>query len=147
MLFGQRFDPSTTARLASFQEALADFPKKPIFGYGVTGWRFIDSQYFRTLLETGFLGFCALLILFFRLFQLGFSRRKYFSQDPFYRGLSIGFLGGLICLLVHALGSNTFIIVRIMEPFWLLAGLLFMSRFVVPQGTADEMGEPLAEAA
>ncbi|MFP6645103.1 MAG: hypothetical protein VCF24_16315 [Candidatus Latescibacterota bacterium] len=27
-------------------------------------------------------------------------------------------------LLVHAVGANTFIIVRIMEPFWLLAGLV-----------------------
>ncbi len=26
--------------------------------------------------------------------------------------------------LVHAIGANTFIIVRIMEPFWLCAGLI-----------------------
>jgi hypothetical protein len=31
-----------------------------------------------------------------------------------------------IGLLVHAIGSNTFIIVRIMEPFWFFAGIVLM---------------------
>jgi hypothetical protein len=29
-------------------------------------------------------------------------------------------------LLFHAVGSNTFIIVRIMEPFWFFAGVVLM---------------------
>ena len=36
--------------------------------------------------------------------------------------LAIGFLAALVGTLVHGIGANTFIIVRIMEPFWLLAG-------------------------
>jgi hypothetical protein len=31
---------------------------------------------------------------------------------------------GFITLLLHSIGSNTFIIVRIMEPFWFLMGLV-----------------------
>jgi hypothetical protein len=47
-------------------------------------------------------------------------------RDPEERGLALGFLAGYVGLLVHGFGSNTFIIVRIMEPFWLLAGIVMM---------------------
>ena len=46
------------------------------------------------------------------------------TTDPLFAGLSIGLISGLTGLLVHAVGTNTFVIVRIMEPFWLLAGLV-----------------------
>ena len=45
-------------------------------------------------------------------------------QTPYFKGLCIGFLAGYIGLLVHAIGANTFIIVRIMEPFWFFAGII-----------------------
>jgi hypothetical protein len=45
-------------------------------------------------------------------------------KTPYFKGLTIGFLAGLTGLLFHAIGANTFIIVRIMEPFWLLAGII-----------------------
>jgi len=52
-VLGQRLDTSTSARLRSFQEAADAFYQEPLVGYGVTGWSFIDAQYFRTLIETG----------------------------------------------------------------------------------------------
>ena len=147
VLFGQRVDTSTSARLGSFEKVLTDFPEQPLFGYGVTGWGFVDAQYFRTLIETGLLGLLSLLFFFFRIFQLGLARFRFFSKNDFYRGLSVGFLGGFVCLLFHAIGSNTFIIVRIMQPFWLVAGLVFMSRVVVGGESAPEESETLAAAA
>jgi hypothetical protein len=36
----------------------------------------------------------------------------------------VGLIAGLVGLLVHAIGANTFIIVRIMEPFWFLTGIV-----------------------
>jgi hypothetical protein len=54
------------------------------------------------------------------------------TRDPLYRGLAAGLLAGLTGLLVHAVGANTFIIVRIMEPFWLLAGLVVSASKVEP---------------
>lgn len=36
----------------------------------------------------------------------------------------MGTLAGLGGMMVHGLGSNTFIIVRIMEPFWLVVGMV-----------------------
>ena len=33
-------------------------------------------------------------------------------------------MAGYVGLLFHAIGTNTFIIVRIMEPFWFFAGII-----------------------
>ena len=126
--------------------AIEGFYQEPLFGYGVTGWRFIDAQYFRTLLETGVVGLLALFFLFYKLFLLGLERFRHSNEDPFSRGLAIGFLGGFICLLLHAIGSNTFIIVRIMQPFWLVAGLVFMLHRMAAEELPEEKAKPLAQA-
>ena len=146
-VLGQRLDTSTSTRLGSFGDIMADFPNEPLFGHGVTGWGFVDAQYFRVMIETGLFGLAAFVFLVFRLFQLGLDRLRYFSEDPFYRGLSIGFLGGLTALLFHGIGSNTFIIVRIMQPFWLVVGLLFMSRLLVAEKSPEKAPELIEEAA
>ena len=145
-VLGQRLDTSTSARLRSFQEALEAFYQEPLLGYGVTGWSFIDAQYFRTLIEIGLVGLMAFLFLLYRLFRLGLDRFRYSDEDSFSRGLAIGFLGGFVCLLFHAIGSNTFIIVRIMQPFWLVTGLVFMLHLVVDKELPEEKVESLAQA-
>jgi len=129
-----RLDTSTSARLKSFHEVVFDdWPKHPVFGYGVTGYKFLDSQYLRVLVETGLVGLLAFLWL-----QLSLFRRAHdvlrTSQDPLYKGVALGFLVGFIALIVHSIGTNTFIIIRIMEPFWLLAGLVM----VIPHLNAEE---------
>jgi hypothetical protein len=40
------------------------------------------------------------------------------------RGLAGGFLAAIAGVLVHGIGSNSFIIIRIMEPFWLFAAIV-----------------------
>ncbi|MBU2498333.1 MAG: hypothetical protein KKE57_05490, partial [Proteobacteria bacterium] len=42
------------------------------------------------------------------------------------KGISSGFLAGFIGVLFHAIGANSFIIVRIMEPFWFIAAMVIM---------------------
>ncbi len=123
---GVRLDTSTSARLRSFQDVVfIDWPKHPTFGYGVTGYHFIDSQYLRVLAETGLVGLFAFLWLQISLFrQARDILRK--TQDPLFKGVALGFLTGLIALIIHSIGSNTFIIVRIMEPFWFLAAMVAM---------------------
>ena len=46
------------------------------------------------------------------------------AVDRFTRCLAIGYIAGTAGLLTHALGANTFILVRIMEPFWLMTALV-----------------------
>jgi O-antigen ligase len=122
--FGRlRLDTSISARLYGWKSGLSALRKKPFLGYGVTGYRFMDSQYPRILVETGILGMFTFIWLIQALFKVGL-RTWGEHQDDLLRGLSVGLIAGLVGLLVHAIGANTFIIVRIMEPFWALTGIV-----------------------
>jgi len=118
-----RLDTSTSARIKSWEEALSDFPRHPLLGYGVTGYHFVDAQFPRVLVETGVLGLTAFLYLLYSIFKIALKNLKE-TKAPFCQGLGIGFLAGFVGLIVHAIGANTFIIVRIMEPFWFFAGII-----------------------
>jgi hypothetical protein len=118
-----RLDTSTSARLVSWKQALQDWPKQPLLGYGVTGYSFVDAQFPRVLIETGILGLIAFCYLLFSIFKVTLNNLKEL-KTPYLQGLGIGFLAGFVGLVVHALGANTFIIVRVMEPFWFFAGIM-----------------------
>lgn len=120
---GMGLDPSASERVTSYKEGFEKWKKHPLFGYGVTGAGFIDGQFLRILVEIGFVGLVIFLFLLWRLFI--FLWNTYWSvDDPFFKGLSLGMLGALAGLVGHGISANSFIIVRIMEPFWFLMGLL-----------------------
>ncbi len=119
-----KVDTSTTERLRAWEEVISvDFPKNPILGVGVTGGKFLDAQYPRILLETGIVGLI-LFIWFLRRVWVLLKKSSRTLQDPVMRGVSLGALCGFGGLLVHGIGANTFIIVRIMEPFMIILGLV-----------------------
>jgi O-antigen ligase len=122
--FGRlRLDTSASERIIGYKEAVSDWRKQPILGYGVTGYRFMDAQYPRILVEIGLVGMLAFFWLIYALFRVGINTWRE-SHDDLLRGLSAGLIAGVVGLLVHAIGANTFIIVRIMEPFWFLTGIV-----------------------
>lgn len=135
-----RLDTSTSARLQSWQDALRDLPAHPFLGHGVTGYAFVDAQFPRVLTETGLLGLAAFAYLLVSICRLLRSRLRQ-TDDPFCRGLIMGFTAGFVGLLVHSIGTNTFIIVRIMEPFWFFAGIVT----VLPAAVAAEEGGAACE--
>jgi hypothetical protein len=45
-------------------------------------------------------------------------------ENNFARGLIAGFIAGLMGLLVHAIAAETFILIRVMEPFWFLTSIV-----------------------
>lgn len=138
---GLRVDTSTSDRIRSWKAAFVDFVKKPLFGYGVTGYGFMDAQIPRILIESGLIGLVAFFYLMYSLFKMAYQRLKE-AAVPYNKGLVVGYLSGFIALLFHAIGTNTFIIVRIMEPFWLFTGIVVMLPFleekkeVLPEVTA-----------
>jgi O-antigen ligase len=122
--FGRlRLDTSASSRIIGFKEAILAWLKSPFIGYGVTGFRFMDAQYPRILVETGIIGMLAFTWLVYTLFRVGIIFKKD-HEDELLQGLCVGLISGLVGLLVHAIGANTFIIVRIMEPFWFLTGIV-----------------------
>ncbi len=121
-------DPSTSARILSWISTLKQFTKRPVLGWGVTGAGFKDAQYFRVLVETGVLGLIAFLYLLWSVQRLAKRSLNSISptKDPRYHGIVVGYIAGYWGLLVHAIGANTFIIVRIMEPFWFLTAIVWL---------------------
>jgi O-antigen ligase len=122
---GSRLDTSTAARLDSWKDGIAGWAKRPLFGYGVTGFTFMDAQFVRVLVETGLVGLLAFLWLLARIFRLAWSTHWRLVGTRF-EGLTLGYLAGLVGMIAHAFGANTFIIVRIMEPFWFLTAIIAM---------------------
>ena len=133
-IMGVRVDTSTSDRLRAWYDAIFEaWPKHPLFGYGVTGYHFLDAQYPRVLVETGLVGLLAFLGLQLSLFRQAHAVFK-IARDPLFKGVALGVLSGFIALVAHSIGANTFIIVRIMEPFWFLAGMAVM----IPQLEASQ---------
>ena len=121
-----KIDTSTSARLESWRLILTrDFVQRPLLGYGITGYSFVDAQIPTVLINTGMLGLIAFLILLGTVFRQALQVYRT-TSDPLFSGIALGHLGAFIGLLVHAVGANTFIIVRIMEPFWFLTALVVM---------------------
>jgi len=132
---GTRIDTSTSARLTSWKIVVTrDFINHPILGYGVTGYHFLDAQYPRVLAETGLAGLVAFLFLLVAIYRNALHTYRN-TSDPLFSGLSLGYLAGFVAMLVHSIGANTFIIVRIMEPFWFLTAIIIM----IPTIEAEEL--------
>ncbi|MEW5950888.1 MAG: O-antigen ligase family protein [Elusimicrobiota bacterium] len=98
-------------------------PVYPILGRGVTGIGLGDNQYALILGETGILGMIAFIWLIFSLFKVFYFVYSK-GDDIVSRSLGLGLFCALIGLLIQGIGVNTFIIVRIMEPFWFLTALV-----------------------
>jgi len=47
-------------------------------------------------------------------------------DEELYKGLVLGFIAGFIGLVFHAVTANTFTMIRIMEPFWFVTGIIMM---------------------
>jgi O-antigen ligase len=124
-MFGVTLDPSSSARLNDYNRLMGIWRKKPFLGYGLTGMGFVDGQYILVLIESGALGFTAFVLLLGAIFRntLRIYRN---SRDELYKGLALGFLGGHVGMMVHAITANTFVLIRVMEPYWFLAALVMI---------------------
>lgn len=120
---GINFDPSTSDRIEGYKRALELFARSPVFGRGITGAGFFDGQFIRLMVENGLLGLLSFAYLNYAILRYLFSVYRR-TPDPFSRGLALGLLCATTGMLVHSLGANTYIIVRIMEPYMLLLALL-----------------------
>lgn len=126
---GLEVDKSTHERLYVWQKVRYNLRVWPWFGGGVAWDRVLDSQYARVLIETGIIGFIAFIFLQMRLLK---TTREGFlwSSDWVARGVSLGAFVATLALIVHSLGTISFLIVRIMEPYWFLIALATVCRTI-----------------
>lgn len=119
-----KLGPSPAARIESWREVIQEqIPRKPFFGFGVTGTPFLDGQYMLALSETGIVGLSAFLWLLWRIWVMGIKNLRQL-ETPMFRGITLGFLAGFVGLLFHAIGTNSFVIIRIAEPFWFFTAIV-----------------------
>ncbi len=138
---GVTFDTATSERISSYKRAFEAYFRHPVFGYGITGWRFLDAQYMKTLVETGALGLISFGMLLYAILRE--TKKAYkCTDDKFLKGVAMGAYAGVLAMILHATGANTFIIVRIMEPFWFLMAIVI----VIPQIVAAEKLKETEEA-
>jgi O-antigen ligase len=122
-IFDTYLDPSSSARIFSWEDSFEAWKERPILGRGISGHGFIDGEYIRTLPEMGAIGLLALLWLLWSIFKHSILVYRKMDEE-LYKGLVLGFIAGFIGLVFHAVTANTFIIIRIMEPFWFVAGII-----------------------
>ncbi len=124
-VLGLSLGASPSARILDWIDLYQSWKTRPFLGYGLTGVRFVDGQFIKVLVETGLVGFTAFILLLIVIFrQVLYIYKK--AKTPLYKGLAIGFLAGHMGMIAHAFSANTFIIIRIMEPYWFLAGMVMV---------------------
>lgn len=140
-----KLEGSTMARVQNWQNIFSNyFPQHPIMGSGVTGVGLVDSYYPRLVGETGLVGLVCFFWLMSRIWNCAWELFR-LSNRKEDKALALGVLTGLVGILLHALGSNTFIIVRIMEPFWFTTALM-VRVYVDEVSSRPERSEPTALA-
>jgi len=135
---GLQVDKSTHERLYVWEKVKYTLGIAPWFGGGVSWGKVLDSQYARVVMETGLLGLAAFLFLQYRLYRTAQEAFRW-SRDWVGRGLAVGALAATIGLITHSLGTISFLIIRIMEPYWFLMALTVVVRAVAVKEYAIHM--------
>ncbi|OGS23966.1 MAG: hypothetical protein A2297_01135 [Elusimicrobia bacterium RIFOXYB2_FULL_48_7] len=131
-------ETSALLRVQSWNKALTSWAAtQPFFGYGVTGVGMVDTQYPLTIGELGLIGFGIFIWLLVSV--LINAVRIYNSINHWLaRGLSLGLVAATLALMTQAVAVNTFITIRIAEPFWMLVGLVIALPEIFPGETRAE---------
>jgi len=106
-------DASAGTRVDLWEDAMQTIRTDPVFGTGIFtyaynahlgGYRDTHNLYVKVALETGIVGLILLLLIFRRLFSIGFSLFRRRCIDDFTRGIGFGFAA----LIVSAAVGNFF---------------------------------------
>lgn len=117
-------ETSASLRIESFKKLFNEWlPSSPIIGRGITGVGLADVQYVLILGELGIGGFIIFLWLIGSIFK-GAYRSFKSCNTPIHKGLSLGLIAALSGLIIQSFAVNTFVIIRIMEPFWFLTAIV-----------------------
>lgn len=119
-------EESAYMRYNSLRRVLTEhLPKHPFLGRGVTGIGLGDNQYALVLGELGIIGFFVFCWMLYTVVYVARAVYRHY-QEFWIKALSAGLIAGLAGLLFQGFGVNTFIIVRIMEPFWMLTAFIMV---------------------
>ena len=132
-------DQSTQERINTYRKMFNTWKYSPLIGEGLGSYDFLDSQYARTLHEVGIVGLAIWLWMFFRLTRISWWLFKTLP-DGSMKGMTLGYSAGVIGILLHGFGAITFYIVRIMEPFFFVSGLV-VSLYLIMEAEKARLSE------
>ncbi|MCK5844194.1 MAG: O-antigen ligase family protein [Victivallales bacterium] len=126
-LEGPEVDSSFNARYRGWVDNIDEIFSHPIFGHGVGSvpLSYFDCQHVREMYETGLLGFCVFLYMNLSIFICVFTLFKA-TDDPFTKGMTCGFLGGHVGMMVHGVSIANFYTIMNMEVFWFVVALIMV---------------------
>ncbi|HBB67282.1 MAG TPA: hypothetical protein DCZ93_08270 [Elusimicrobia bacterium] len=135
-----KLEESAYLRYVSMADALQRWlPQHPVLGRGITGIGLGDTQYALLIGEIGLVGFLSFFWMIYRIYAAASSVYRAY-EEPWIKAASLGLMVSLVGLLAQAVGVNTFIIVRIMEPFWFLTAIIMKLYTSAPQGLPGRAG-------
>ena len=103
-----------------------------LLGAGVSAGDVLDNQYVRTIVETGCVGLSLFLWIFWIIYKTAYSLYRR-TKLAWMKGFSLGYLAGFLGLMVHGLGAITFTMIRTMEIFWFITGVVFVYSSIMDQ--------------
>jgi len=120
-------DSSFYARYSSWVNNIDNILHRPFVGHGVGSvpLSYFDCHHVREIYETGFIGYGIFLWMNLTIF-LSVLKLFMVSEDPFTKGMSAGFLGGHVGMLIHGWSIANFYTIMNMEVFWFLVALLMI---------------------
>ena len=124
---GLTVDKSTHERIQIWKKVRYNLNYTPWLGGSVEWDRILDSHYARVLIETGLIGCAAFIFLQWLLIKTSLQAYRWSTQWVG-RAIGLAAFASTIALIVHSTGTISFLIVRIMEPFWFLIGLTVVAR-------------------
>jgi len=134
--------PSWEARIGAWQYAIPLVLKRPFFGYGPGSFAlsWFDNTYVIDMVYLGLVGLLLFVWLIIRLAQTSWTLYRQ-DKDPYLSALAMGYLGGLIGLLIHGIAVPTFWTIRTMVPFWFLTGLVVVGWHLYQEGKVGQVVE------
>ncbi len=131
-------DMSGEARIESWRIGWRKLMEKPVLGHGIPGGSVVDNQYTRVMTEVGLVGLLVFLFLLFRIHRACRRAEEVTRGHPLGQSVAVGFAAAFVGLLAHALSAATFIIIRIMEPFWFIVAIIVLLPDLIGPASAAE---------
>lgn len=146
---GAQFDPSAQNRIKLWEDAMTLFKQNPVTGTGFetygSMWRlgYADTHnyYVKVLAEMGIVGMALYLLLLWKFFRSG-AALFFATDDPFWRGLSLGFLALLASIVVLNFFGDRWTYQQVDGYLWVLLGCVIRGLKTVQ----DEFDKPESAA-
>ncbi|HGE72004.1 TPA: hypothetical protein ENX78_14290 [Candidatus Poribacteria bacterium] len=135
---------SLAERVTGVKEAVANWVYHPFIGRGLGSYLLSSNvahdQYALMVTETGILGLGAFFWLLFSIVKLCWNGTKN-RDNSLYRGLSIGFLAGILGWLIMNLGAISFTSIRTMNCFIIVTAIFVAFSRVINKEHFVSFGE------